>query len=107
MPDRPEVQLLSAKWINERIRNVLDQAEEIVDHLLTDGLFSSGYLPFEEHLTEAHVKRMSPDQLIGLLASLPTPDKRLAVLRALDLPLDDIYNLMEGPLGEGALEGEG
>ena len=94
---KSEATLLSAIWINERIKNVLDQAEAIIKHLLEDGLLASGYAPLEEPLTAADIKRMTPDQLLALLASLQDPGQRLAVLSALDIPLDEIYALMEGP----------
>ena len=99
------VSLLSAECINTRLNNVLDQAESILVHLLVDGLLSSGYLPFEEPLTEADVKRMTPDQLMGLLATIQDPGQKLAVLKALDLPLEEIYDLMEGSRSAEPQEG--
>jgi len=102
---KAEVQLLTAEWINQRIENVLDRVDVIVDHLIGDGLLASGYAPLEARLTPADIKKMSPDQIMALLASLNDPGERLAVLKALDIPLEGIYALREGAPGGVPQEG--
>lgn len=84
--------LLSAEWINERVANVLRRIDILIERLLYDGLLSSGYLPLEVPPTKELLRRMQPEQLASFVSSLPDPEQRLQVLKALDIPVQDIYN---------------
>ena len=92
--------ILSAEWINQRVVNVLDQIDAILDRVLFDGLLSSGYLPLEQPVTKAMLRKMPPEQIIALLAALPTPEERVAVLKLLDLDADELYAMLEPPTVE-------
>ena len=86
--------ILSAEWINQRFTNVMDRVDQIVDRLLIDGIFSSGYGPLEQPITKAILRKMRPDQLLMYLASLQTPEERVAVLEMLGLPLEELYGIL-------------
>ena len=79
-----DVPLLSASWINTRVDNVLDRAEEIFDRLIEAGLMVDGYLPFETPLTPGTIRRMLPEQIQDLLDTAPNPEEKAAILQALE-----------------------
>ena len=78
------VPMLSAEWINDRVDNVLDRLEEIMDHLIDDGLLVSGYMPFETPLTPALLRRMTPEQVQMLLDGAGSIDEQAQILEALE-----------------------
>lgn len=86
--------MLSAFWINERVTNVLERIDGMLDHLLYEGLLSSGYLPLEQPIDADLLRRLTPEQLIALIQAQTTPEARLAILQALDVPLEDVYNML-------------
>ena len=86
--------MLSAEWTNRRVTNVLTRIDGILNHLLFEGLLSSGYLPLEQPIDKDLLRRLTPEQLIALIQSQATPEGRLAILQALDVPLEDVYNML-------------
>lgn len=71
--DAPSI--LSGEWINDHVSNVLDRIEGLIEHLVFEGLLSSGYAPMETPITRDVAKRLTPDQLQGVLELLPEEDK--------------------------------
>ena len=72
-PHYKPASLLSGEWINTRVDNVVDDAIRILDHVLVEGLLSSGYFPFEQPVTPEMVRRMTEEQLgEALLANQET-----------------------------------
>ncbi len=86
--------LLSAEWINQRIENVIERVDKLLDRILEEGLLSSGYLPLEKPLTKELLMKMTPQQVLALLDSYQTPEERIEVLRTMGLPLDEIYDMI-------------
>ena len=62
-PHYQPVSILSGEWINARVDNVLNDALEILDHILVEGLLSSDYFPFEKPVTPEMIRRMTDQQL--------------------------------------------
>ena len=69
--------MLSAPWVNDRVDNVMDRLEELMDHLIDDGLLSSGYLPFEEPRT-AKIERKVAEQVGAALGGQETVSHEMA-----------------------------
>ena len=63
--------LLSANWINARVDRVMDQIEEIFDHLIDDELLASGVFPFEEKITPK-IERLLAQQAEAALSGQET-----------------------------------
>lgn len=86
-----EIRYLSAEWMNQRLMNVMDRMEPMIDRLLDGGLLSSGYLPFEFPITEDMVLKMTPEQFHSLYQSLPTIGEKMKLMdiaKGLKLPPD-------------------
>jgi len=81
MARKAEAPFLSAEWINAAVGRVLDQAEGFIQHILDDGLLSSGYLPFESPLTDALLRRMTPEQFSELYVTLGEAERQQLVDR--------------------------
>ncbi len=47
--------------------NVMERAEKLIDHIVTDGLLADGYLPFTTPPTAEHLRKMTQDQLQTML----------------------------------------
>ena len=88
------VSILSAEWVNERLENVLDHVDVLLDRILTEGFLSSGYLPLEKPLTKELLMKMTPEQVMAMMGSLETPEERLKIMEMMGLPLDEIYGMM-------------
>ena len=90
-------QLLSAEWMNERIKNVLDQTEQIIDRILLDGLLSSGYMVFEQPIDDPEfIKKLTPDQFQGLLDTQATIEQKSNLIKG--LIGSESERILRGPL---------
>ena len=69
--------LLSARWINTRVKNVYDRSVEIMEKLIEE-ITESGYLPGEGEFPPELDDRLTPEQKQGL--GLAPPDEQLALL---------------------------
>lgn len=81
---------LNAEWINERIANVADRVNMLLDRLIDDGLLGSGYPPFETPLTDEMLMKMSPTEFRNLYDSTPSLQGKaelLARIKDLKLPV--------------------
>lgn len=81
---------LSASWVNERLVNVAQKVETILEHIIDFGLLADGYAPFELPITDDMLQRMSPEQFRLLMESTPSLDGKavlLARMKDLKLPL--------------------
>ena len=86
--------ILSAEWTNQRLLNVLDKIDTILDRIY-EGFLSSGYLPLEQPITKALLAKMTPEQVLTILSSLPTNAERFALLKLLDLSAEELYDMLE------------
>lgn len=71
MATRKAWPMLSAPWINTRFDNVMDRLEEILDHLIDDGVLASGVFPLEEPITPK-IERMLAEQVGAALEGQET-----------------------------------
>ena len=76
-----QVEILSAEWINQRISNVLDRVYVMLDHIVDEGLVSSGYLPLEQPIDKEFLTRLTEDQAVALIEQEKNPAAR-EVLKA-------------------------
>ena len=87
---------LSAEWINSRLDSVLDRVDRLLDRLIDQGLLSSGYPPGETPLTDAMLRRMTPDEIRTLIQSLPTAEEKATLMaRIVKLGLGPVLGLPE------------
>ena len=57
--------MLSAVWVNARVKNVYDRSIEILERLI-EQIIDSGYLPLEKPLPEELDDRLTPEQKVAL-----------------------------------------
>ena len=70
--------MLSAAWVNARVRNVYDRSVDILEKLI-EQIIESGYLPFEEPLPATLDDRLTPEQKVALGLE-EAPEEQLALL---------------------------
>lgn len=79
---------LSAKWIQARMQSVADQANDIIDRIVGDGLLKDGFGFAEAPITDDMLMKMTPEQFSTLLETIPgVEDKALLLMRMKDLKL--------------------
>lgn len=71
-----QVEILSAEWINERVNNVLTRVYEMLDHIVDEGLISSGFLPLEQPIDDAFLLRLTEEQASALIESEKNPETK-------------------------------
>lgn len=69
--------MLSAVWVNARVKNVYDRSIEILEKIL-EQIIDSGYLPFEKPLPEELDERLTPEQKVALGLEEPPLEDQLA-----------------------------
>ena len=69
--------MLSAAWVNARVKNVYDRSLEILEKLIED-IIESGFLPMEGELPADLDDRLTPEQKITL--GLEPPEDQLALM---------------------------
>ena len=72
--------------------------EKIWDQILDDGIFSSGFLPFEQPVTPAMVKRMTTEQIQRMILAEQSPEARQILL---DMSLNGASGKIEEKGEEG------
>ena len=70
--------MLSAAWVNARVKNVYDRSIEILKKLIEE-ITESGYLPLEAPLPASLDDRLTPDQKAAL-GLVEAPEDQLALL---------------------------
>ena len=70
--------MLSAAWVNARVKNVYDRSVEILEKLIEE-ITDSGYLPFEAPLPANLDSRLTPEQKVALGLE-EAPEEQLALL---------------------------
>jgi hypothetical protein len=88
--------ILSGEWQNERINNVLDRIEKIIDRLLLEGLLSSGFLVLEPPMTVEFVSKLTPKQFGSILNTLPTIEAKSEMIKMLKAA--DVERILRPPL---------
>ena len=76
-----QVEILSAEWINERVKNVLDRVYIMLDHIVDEGLMSSGFLPLEEPIDVEFLSKLTEQQAAALIEMEKNPESK-EVLKA-------------------------
>lgn len=79
---RGALSYLSASFIQERINNVEQRAQQILDRIIDFGLLADGYGPFESPVTPDMIQRMTPEQLEAFLSTIPSEEEKSQVLAA-------------------------
>ncbi len=90
---RGALSFLAGDWVNERLFNVADKADEILERIIDFGLLSSGFAPFETPITTDMLLRMTPDQFRAFYDTIPSIEEKAAVLatyKKLKMPLKEI-----------------
>lgn len=80
---------LNAEWINDRIVNVQNRVNALLDRLIDDGLLGSGYFPFDMPVTDAMLAKMTPKQFRALYDSMTDLEQKSHLLervKGLKLP---------------------
>jgi len=89
--------ILSAEWMNESIKNVLDQVEDITDRILLDGLLASGYMVFEQPIDDPEfIKRLTPEQFQSILDTQVTIEEKSNLVKG--LIGSESERILRGPL---------
>lgn len=81
---------LSASWVNARLMQVADRANEILERIIDRGLLVDGFAPFESPITDDMLTRMRPEQFAALLETEPSEGEKsqlLARMKDLKLPM--------------------
>lgn len=81
---------LSASWVNARLMQVADRANEILERIIDRGLLVDGFAPFESPITDDMLERMRPEQFAALLETEPSEGDKaqlLGRLKGLKLPM--------------------
>jgi hypothetical protein len=88
MARKESTNVLSGEWINARVDNVLDQVEEIIDHLLVDGVLSSGFPPLAKQVDKQLVRRMTKEQFAKIMENVDIDGQAIMdeTLRDLNFP---------------------
>ena len=87
--------LLSSTWMNARVRNIEGWVERLVDRILLEGIISTGFLPFEEPITKAHLKRMTPEQFDSVIQQVTDEQVRQHLLQMAEEVDDSAPSMVE------------
>ena len=88
MARKENTNILSSAWINQRVENVLDQVEEIIDQLLVEGILSDGLPPLAKAIDKQLVRRMTKEQFAKIMENVDIDGQAVMdeTLRELNFP---------------------